>query len=273
MTASPPSKSTPNPTPASAPAGAGCCRDIAATMIGHFTTRLEVEAAKAGGRLDAAAIRAIAERFVASGQDRFAPVFQRSWDECGKAREANHLAAARHQPFDRILMRKFAHLFPPRQGDDGGQGVLSRRLIPGFHLAVGKMIGPALFEQCQRKSQAICDRHRRSGGAIDWERVHEDGEAVALADDVLVVVAHAFANFEHRRTWFLGLVNNRLAAPAAGADDAQWQLSDYGFAELMRALFADLASAVAQRPDAMRARYGDGTFEALRDFLVRLDAV
>jgi hypothetical protein len=252
------------------PDGAACCRDIAATMIGHLTTRLEVEAAKAGGQLSAEAIRAIAERFVATEQDRFAAVFQRSYDACSQAREAQSLAAGRSRPFDRLLIRKFAHLFPARRGDDGGSGVLSRRLIPGFHFTVGKMIGPTLYEQCQRKSQAICDRHRRSGGGYDWEAVHADAEAVALVDDVLVVVAHSFADFDRRRAWFLDLVNGRLGPPGPDAADAQWRLSDFGFDELMLALFADLAAAVAGHPENVRARYGGGTFEALRQFLARL---
>ena len=247
------------------------CVAVSGTMIAHFTTRLEVEADRAGGALTGAAIRAIAERFLAEEHGRFAAAFQRSWDGCTGVRERRQWEAKRRRPFDRILTRKFSHLLPPRQGAAGADAVLSRRMLPGFHLAVDKIIGPALYQQCQRKSQAILYHYRRGSGSIDWDAVHGDADARALADDVLTVVAHSFNEFEHRRGWFLDLVNGNLAAPAASTADALWRLTPHGFAELMRALFADLRSALATSPDSLRRRYGDNTVTMLATFLRRLD--
>ncbi|MGE5547039.1 MAG: hypothetical protein ACM33T_09085 [Solirubrobacterales bacterium] len=252
-------------------AGPHCCEAISNTMIGHFTTRLEVEARKAGGQLTAEAIRAIAERFLSDEADRFAPAFRRAYDSCSVAREAKQWESARRRPFDRILMKAFAKLFPPRQGDDGGQGVLSRRMIPGFNLAVDKMIGPMLYEQCQRKSQAILDRYRNPGGSYNWEGVHADAESRALTNDVLVVIAHYFANFQRRREWFMDLINSHLAPAAPGAPDEHWRLTEYGFAELMHTLFADLRGVLVSRPDTVRKRYGEHTADALAEFFRRLD--
>lgn len=252
--------------------GPRACEAIANTMIGHFATRLEVEAHKQGGTLTAEAIRALAERFLAEEAARFQPTLKRSWDACTAAREAKQWESARRHPFDRILAKPFAHLFPPRQGDDGGQGTLSRRMLPGFHLAVDKMIGPALYEQCQRKSQAILERHRQNSGGYAWPAIHADAEARALTNDVLVVVAHYFAHFERRREWFLALVNSHLTTVAADAVDAHWRLTEHGFAELMRALFAELKRQMAESPEALRKRYGDHTVETVEAFLKRLDA-
>lgn len=257
--------------PSSPPAGPAACSAIANTMIGHFTTRLEVEARRAGGSLTAEAIRALSERFMAEEGLRFAPALQRSWDACTQSREAAQWQSARAHPFDRLLTKPFAHLFPARRGDDGGQGVLSRRLLPGFHLAVDKMIGPALFEQCQRKAQAILDRHRRADDSIPWDAVHADAEAHALSGDVLAVVAHYFANFHRRRDWFMDIVNSHLAPVAADAPDAHWRLTEHGFSELMRALFADLRARLAADGAALRQRYGEQTVEAFEAFFHRLD--
>ncbi len=263
------------PEPAADAAYAPCVA-IAGAMIGHFATRLEVEAGKAGGSLSAGAIRAIAERFLAEEHGRFTATFQRSWDHCSALREQRQWEGARRRPFDRILTKRFAHLFPPRHdgahhSDGGRMAVLSRRMLPGFHLAVDKMIGPALYQQCQRKSQAILDRHHRENGRIDWDSVHADAEARALADDVLAVVAHSFADFDHRRRWFIDLVNSNLGPPAGGSADALWQLTDHGFAELMLALFAGLRAAHAATPAAVHQRYGDATAAMLDDFFRRLD--
>jgi hypothetical protein len=251
--------------------GQTCCQAIATTMIGHFVTRLEVEARKAGGHLDADQIHALAQRFVDAEQSRFGPVYQRSFDDCTAAREAEQWGNARRRPFDRILMKRFAHLFPARNGDDGGSDVLSRRMIAGFNLTIDKMIGPTLYEQCQRKSQAILDRHALPSSGWDWGCIYGDPEAQALANDVLVVVAHYFGAFDKRRTWFMDLINSHLSPASPGDDDEHWLFGESAFSELMHALFADLHAAMLTNPKAVRARYGDNTFDTLREFLTTLD--
>lgn len=247
------------------PAGPRACAAIADTMIGHFATRLEVEARKRGGTLTPEAIRALAESFLAKDAPRFAPALQRSWDECTRARQTLQWDSSRTRPFERILTKPFAHLFPARQGDDGGDGLLSRRLLPGFALAVTKMIGPALYEQCQNKAQAVLDRHRRASGGYDWAAIHADPETRALTQDALVVVAHHFAQFRRRRDWFLDVVNSHLA-PAQGAD-ASWRLTEHGFAEMMRALFA----AIGADMDGLRRRHGEQTAAMMAAFIRKLD--
>ncbi|TAN60893.1 MAG: hypothetical protein EPN20_13170, partial [Magnetospirillum sp.] len=184
-----PKVAMPSRKPSSKPSEQGprCCQAVGTTMVGHFATRLEVEAGKAGGSLTAAQIRALALRFVESEQARFGGFYQRAWDDCTLVREAHLLESARRMPFDRILMRRFAHLFPPRTGDDGGTGILSRRIIPGFNLAIDKMIGPTLYQQCQQKCEAVVDRHALGrGDGWDWEAVYADADAKALVNDVLV---------------------------------------------------------------------------------------
>ncbi len=257
--------------PKSAPAGPKACEAIGHTMVGHFATRLEAEAARSGGVLTAERIRALADRFLAEEHGRFTVVFRRSYDQCSATRDAGKWESARRRPFDRMLMKTFAPLFPPRLGDDGGQGVLSRRMIPGFNLAIDKMIGPMLYEQCQKKCQAILDRHRMANGAYDWEAVHADPEARALVNDVLVAVAHYFGNFDRRRDWFMTLVNSHLAPAQAGTPDERWQLTNHGFAELMHALFKELRLWLKADPQAVAKRYGDHTAEALEAFFQRLD--
>ena len=252
-------------------AGTACCEDIAATMIGHFATRLELEANKAGGALDATAIRALAERFIAEEHPRFGPVFQRAFDQCSQVRDLHRWEASRGHPFDRILTKRFAHLLLARPGDDGGLGLLSRRMMPGLSLALDKMIGPAVYQQCQNKSRDILDRHRLPGGGYAWEAIYHDAEAAALVTDVLVLVARCFGQFAHRRAWFIELVNNHLAPPSGDALDSHWRLSDYGFAEMMRAMFADLKKTLEHKPDSVRKRYGEATVAALTAFLRDLD--
>lgn len=252
------------------PAGPMACKAIAHTMIGHFATRLEVEARKAGGSLTADDIRALAERFLAEEHARFTPTFRRSYETCSATREAAQWHSSRRRPFDRLLMHGFAHLYPPRSGDDGEHGILSRRCIPGFKLALIKMVGPALYEQCQMKAQAILDRHRLGDGSHDWHAAHEEPESRALVTDVLVAVAHYFGSFEKRREWFCQMVNANLDN-SLGSEDEHWRLTNHGFAEMMHALFADLRITLIQRPDEIKHRHGEHAAAAVSEFLTRLD--
>lgn len=250
------------------PAGPHYCATISATMLGHFLTRLEVDARRTGGSLTFEQINAAATRFV-SEMGRFEGVLQRSWDDCSRARDAAAWDKSRRRLFDRVLMKRFAHLFPARSGDDGssGEAVLSRRVIPGFNLAIDKMIGPLLHEQCQRRAHGIIDRLRGKSNTIDWTQIQYDREARALVNDVLVVVAHYFGNFERRREWFMTLVNSNLAPAAADDPDPNWQVTPAVFQRLMMALFDDLFALMqVDRGSAVRTRYGEHALETLADF-------
>lgn len=252
-------------------AGPGCCEALGAVVVGRFAASLEAEARTSGGSLTAQRIKEAAAHFLRDGAPLEA-IYQNAFDDCTRAREAAAWDQARRHPFDRILTKRFAHLFPARSGDDGapGGGVLSRRVIPGFSLVLTKMIGPDLYEQCQVKAQAIVERHR-AGPQVDWKGVYADDEAQALANDVLVVVARYFTDFDRRRDWFVAIVNANLAAPTPGGGDEHWQLTEPIVHLLLRALFADLGAAAAEDSHSLRVRYSDDTFETLVDFLTRLE--
>ena len=246
-----------------------CGTSIATEMIGHLVSRLEVEAAKSGGQLSGEAIRGLSQRFLNDELRLFKPAFQRNYDECTQRREAVRWSGIRKQPFDRLLVKRFAHLFPPRDGDDGGLGLLSRRIIPGFSVAIDKMIGPMLYEQCQLKTRSIMDRHTQ-GANVDWNAVYADADALLLANDVLLVVAHYFAEFDRRRAWFLELINNHLSEPMAEDNNDFWQLGNHGFSEMMRALFQSLSVEMVKHPAQLKKRYGEHTINALAEFLRQL---
>ncbi len=137
------------------------CHDLAASIADHLGDRLE--AAAAAAPLDASRVRALVEEFKANLL-RFKPLFQRTAEAC----EAAHLQTVwemeRRDAFDRLLVKRFAHLFPTRPGDDGSEGgPLSRALLPGFTTALDKMIGPMLHTQCQAKAETVCARHASTG--------------------------------------------------------------------------------------------------------------
>lgn len=246
-------------------AGAQACAAIAETMIGHFATRLEVEAHKNGGSLTAEAIRALADSFVGADTHRFHPTLQRSWDACTRTREIMRWEQSRTHPFERILVKPFAHLLPPRLGDDGATGLLSRRLLPGFALATAKLLGPALHDECVTTATAITRRHHRPSGGNDWPAIHADAESRTLIERVMLEFARHFAQFERRREWFLDMVNAHLGP--GDESDYGWRLTEHGFAEMIRAWGMDMR---ADMP-ALRKRHGEHPVEMMEAFLRRLD--
>ncbi|CCG40074.1 hypothetical protein [Magnetospirillum molischianum] len=247
------------------------CRDVGTTMISHFVTRLEVEAAKVGGSLSAAEIRALAQHFLTAEQDCFGTYYQRAWDDCSHLREALQFEHTRKRPFDRILMRRFSYLYPPRLFDEGRDGVLSRRMIPGFVLAIDKMIGPTLRERGERICTDILVRHSSADGRCDWNAVYTDSETIALIDYILGTVAQTFTDFERRRTWMIDLIDSHLAPADPAAPDAHWTLGQGGFIVLMRAMFSDFARRLQADPAAARAFWGSAAFTTIAQFLFHLD--
>ena len=248
-----------------------CGVQITTLLVGHLLSRLEVQAGKNGGALSGAEIRTCTEKFLAEEMPHFQSSFRRNYDECSVRRQQHQWSTVRKQPLVRILTRKFAHLFAPRMGDGGEQGLLSRRMMPGFTVAITKMIGPTLYKQCQHKAQAIVERHPTAFGSFDWQAIYADPECLALSADILVVMAHYFTEFDRRRNWFMALVNSHLAPVLSDEDfHPNWQLTNHGFAEMMRSLFADLAAELDTHPDRMLARYGEQTAQAISNFLQRL---
>lgn len=240
--------------------------------VRELMAALEPVAARNGGSVSLTEVEIEARRLLSSAT--MEEIYARCQAAARQAYVTLMWEQVRSRPFDRILAKRFAHLFPARVGDDGTRsgGMLSRRMLPGFTAAVTKMIGPDLYEQCQHKAQAIVERHRRRDETIDWEAIYRDPVGRALVSDVLVVIAHYFDAFEKRREWFITVVNNNLAAPRPGSGDATWELGEAGFRAMMQALFAELRAEIERDGgESLRERYGPQTLADVRDFLQRLD--
>jgi hypothetical protein len=67
--------------------------------------------------------------------------------------------------------------------------------------------------------------------------------ARAIVDEILVALAMEFDDFEAQRDWFIGLVNDAMPMPTNGSGHPT-ALDDDGFTAIMRALYANLATAL-----------------------------
>ncbi len=211
-----------------------------------------------GGAIGIEEIGAVLESFKRPDSPVLAAICQAVWDECGAIFESEGRGEDRKAPFQRLMVRPFAHLLPEHGSRDGADGTLSRRIIPGYMAALEDIVGPIFFGRQQERSRELVRATRTArGGAFRWEDVYDDRASQDIVDNVLVQLAGEFTDFARQRDWFIGLVNDAMPLPADGLGHAV-ALDDDGFNALMTALYARLARTLST-PDGearLTERYG-----------------
>jgi hypothetical protein len=269
-TATPKSAATP-------PAGdlstlTGKSKALAATVVDSFCDRLVVEAERRGGMLTLRDIEALNEEFVRK-TDALQAVFEKSFEDYVRARERAALQQTRNYPFDRLLVSKFERLFA--KDKDIGPNKLSRRILPGFFMAMNKMLGPELIETYQERCRKIVQRIRQGrSDEMRWEEIYADRDAQALVMEAEITIAGYFEDVAKRSAWFVEVVNNNLAPAPADAPPqvASWQLAGPAFAHFLRALFGDIKTELASSDGRTRVteRYGIQTCLKLAEVMRRI---
>lgn len=214
---------------------------LAQTVVTAFTERLTTEARKRGGYLTIGDIDQLGREF---DRKRVAleAVFQQSFEAYVKIRERAAFDHARKYPFDRVVVNSFAHLFDQKKVASDGPDAVTRLILPGFFMAIEKMVGPETMEEFQVHCRKIVARLSGDDDVnFDWRLIYDDPEAQGVCLDALVDFAPYFEDIDHRRDWFIPLVNNQL-----DAEDA-WQLSEGGFRNFVSALFSELREGLADQ--------------------------
>lgn len=240
----------------------GCPLDMTRLLIMDFVRTLELEATR-DGRLPVARVRSLAESFL----DDYRRVSGTPVEHCLALHEALRWDERRRHPFERLLIRRFAHLLPKREGDEGVRegAVLSRRLIPGFMVAVTKMIGLDHYEACEEAVRQAVDAMRAESPApVDWSRLAARPEIVDLTDSALADMAPYFADLDKRLEWLTAVVNGHLGAPPPEDGDTLWIMDRDKALALVRALYGDTRRRLRDAPAALEAAVGSDGLRALR---------
>jgi len=138
-------------------------------VVASFCDRLVAEANRRGGVLTLQDIELLNEEF-ASKTEALQAVFEKSFEDYVRARERASFLQTRNYPFDRVLVRKFEHLFA--DGKDLDPTKLSRRMLPGFFMAMNKMLGPEVIETYQERCRKIVQRIRLGrDDNFDWNEI------------------------------------------------------------------------------------------------------
>lgn len=272
-----PAAKAPAPQPApSAPPAASVGKDAIAanarllveTIIGTFTERLKSEVQKRGGRLYTEDIDRIANE-LDNKRVQLEAVFRKTFESYVQARERAAFDHAREFPFDRLIVNTFADLFSPQRAEADGEDRVTRKVLPGFFMALDRMLPPERIAEYQQRCRDILGRVAGTDqDNLDWRALYADPDANVLLIDSLVALAPYFEAYEKRRNWFLPLVNDNLQNDKG----EEWELTPKGFINLTTAMFAPLRNELRDISGRARMmeRYGPADCQNLQRIIDKM---
>ena len=270
-----PAQTAPEPAPAidiSSPESTS--KVLADTMVHAFVDRMKAEANAKGGHLSVQDLENMQADF-----DRLATglsgALAQSFEVYVKARERSVWDQQRDYPFDRLIVQRFSHLF--KEGDTLGPEDLSRRMLPGFFVALGMMLGPDVVEENQQKLRAVVERVQAQGKSVfNWDDVYQDQTSKGVALSTEVAIAIHFDEYEKRSEWFINIVNGHLAPVEAGTHPnvASWEMTPARFRNFLDGLLSDLRAQLETDSGKMMVtkRYGAEACAGLYDILTLVGA-
>jgi len=250
-------------------------RDIAKAVMETLVERLKTEAQRKGGTLSLADIENLDSEFERRTTE-LETLFEKSFEEYARMFGMPGPEERRGQPFDRLIVEPFEKMFTGPGGTPPEKGGISRRVLPGYFMAVNLMMGPDAASEFRGRAQEIFDRvHPGKRDKLDWRPFLRDSEAQELRTDALVAMAVHFANPDKRAKWFVDLVNNHLAPPSRDPRvEPGWTLSRISYDRIIDALFSDLIAKVSQPKgrEALTERYGPEACDSITAIMKGLGA-
>lgn len=171
---------------------------------------------------------------------------------------------ARENFFGRLLVRRFSALFVENESDAEYEKVLSRRILPGFFVAVDMMLGPERVEEYQKHCQDIVTRLSNGDRTrLSWDEYYADPEAIKLALDAQIKMALHFREIDKRIIWLTTLINNHVGSTAHRP--IEQAITPKDVITLLAFLFADLTAMLSNESGRrfIFRQYGQDTFARL----------
>ena len=160
----------PQAKPAPAPVQAVTARDkgrvIAQTVVGSFVDRMKAEAQRKGGSLSLNDIEALDQEF-AEKTAALEVLFEKSFEDYARSFAKSTGEERRETPFDRLIVGPCERLLCGGKGPSSAKGGLSRRIMPGFFMALNMMLGPDEVAAFRTEAEKIFKTVKKSGGSVD----------------------------------------------------------------------------------------------------------
>jgi len=216
---------------------------LAETIVSSIVGEMKSQADRNGGYLSVDGIEQLHNKFRRQ-TTALSQIFSQSFEAYVRARERANWEQKRDFPFDRIMVKNFSHLFS--EGSPSDFNRVSRRMLPGFFMAIGMMLGPDVVEEFQEKCRGEVENTRlEKGAAFVWEDVYGRIGVQTIGFDAMIAIIRHFDDFEKRAQWFSDLVNGHLTPPEASDNkDKGWEMTPGALKLFLRTLFHDLFKAL-----------------------------
>lgn len=155
-----------------APDGLAAAKKAADFALGEVLDALrEVAREKGGGRLTFSDIKYQFDAFTEEPNADMVTAYADAWKACSQTAKAAAWQKERKYPLERLVVRRFEHLFPDR-GMPAIQGEhLSRRIIGPFMFALQQLLGPNYTKNMKTDagfSLPSCEQHTEKCSAGKW---------------------------------------------------------------------------------------------------------
>lgn len=244
---------------------------IATGAVGSIVDQMKQAAAANGGMLSINDLDAMQASFDQKAREMQAEI-EATMDQYADARDKMKWEKDRIDPFFRLIVKPFAHMFQEKPSRKG----VTRRMLPGYFMAVGMLLGPDNVSAYDERCRSIVARLKAesSGEYFDWDTFYTERDAVTVRLDAQVIVASQFSDFDKRANWFINLVNSNLRAvpDSASEAEARWQLDEPGFRRMMDAMLSDLRKVLSSEKGRERLvkRHGAETVANANTALKRI---
>jgi hypothetical protein len=212
---------------------------IATNAVGSMVDEMKQAATANGGMLSINDLDAMQASFDKKAQEMQAQI-EATLDDYADARDKVKWDKERVDPFFRLIVKPFAHLFREKPSRKS----VTRRMLPGYFMAVGMLLGPDNVTAYDERCRSIVARLKSESGDeyFDWDTFYAERDALTVRLDAQVIIASQFADYDKRSDWFINLVNSHLAALPDSATEAEqrWSLDEPGFRRMLDAMLSDL---------------------------------
>jgi len=214
---------TPKPKPAvpcikNAASAKAQSKALAETTVTSMVDKMKAKAHANGGMLSIRDLDLMQADFAQQAQTIQADI-EATLEGFVDARERMKWSLERDEPFYRLLVKQFSGLLKEKPSRKG----FSRRMLPGYFLAVDMLLGSDKVESYHERCRAIISRIKADVGEdeFDWEHFYQECDAITVSLDAQVALAAQFGDYDKRANWFINLVNSNLGLAPSGASKGE----------------------------------------------------
>ena len=200
-------------------------------------------------------------------------IIKKGWADIHDTVESVMWEEDRTHPLYRMIVHRFAGLFPGR-GEPPERGRhLSRAVIRPLHGMLKQMCGPGLLADREEVCRAlVLERRGEANGKLHWDQIYQDADTNRMADDILMRAAHYFLDVPKRRNWMISVMTNGIAHLCDKSQQTgNWSFGDWEFHMLTGALFSPLFGQLSEQEEDLTQRYGEDGCGLLRGLQTALE--